>query len=134
MSEKRPFIVTFIADGCIISAFILLLIALFPKLVERIGVYSAPLPNYLKIPFLSEDIMKVLISIIFLITAFGFLRLKRWSYWLMVSINIYLLAGWAISYHQSKLQSAYINPISVIIGLIFIIPTIKYFSKSTTES
>lgn len=134
MSEKRPYIVTFIADWCIISAFLRLLLALFPKLIEQIGVYSAPLPNYLKIPVLSEDIMKVLISIIFLIAAFGFLRLKRWGYWLMVSINIYLLAGWAISYQQNKLQSAYTNPISVIIGLIFIIPTIKYFSRRTTES
>lgn len=48
MREKRPFIITFIRDGCILSAFLLIL-SLFPNFTERIGFYSAPLPTFLKI-------------------------------------------------------------------------------------
>lgn len=120
MSKDRPFIITFIGDGCILVAFLLIL-SLFPdyKLVE-------PLPNYLKVPILSDYIMTVLISIIILITSYGYLRLKRWSYWLMVSVNLYFLVGWIISYKQI--------PIIVIIELAFSLPTIKYFGKKTVES
>lgn len=130
MSEKRPFIITFIGDGCVFSAFLLIL-SLFPNFTERIGIYSAPLPTFFKVPFLSEGIMKVLISMILLIISYGYFRLKRWGYWLMVGINVYFLIGWIISLQQSEQQSFYQNPIAIIMGLIFILPTIKYFGKKT---
>ncbi|MEA4827688.1 MAG: hypothetical protein VB130_13830 [Clostridium sp.] len=133
MSEKRPLIITFIGDGCVFSA-LLVILSLFPKFEGRIGVYSSPLPTFLKIPILSEDIMKVLISIVFLIIAYGFFRLKKWGYWLIVSINVYFLAGWIISYQLSKKQYFYQNPIASIVGLIFITPTIKYFGKKTFKA
>lgn len=109
MSKDRPFIITFIGDGCILSA-LLSILALFTE-VE-------PLPNYLNIP-LSNYIVQILIAIIFLIVSYGYLRIKRWSYWLILSVNLYFLVGWIISYKQI--------PILIIIGLIFILPTIKYF-------
>lgn len=130
MRENRPLIITFIGDGCVFSAFLLIL-SLFPNITERIGIYSPPLPTFLKIPFLSEVIMEVIISLILLIISYGYLRLKRWGYWLMVSFNVYFLVGCIISFQQSGQQSFYQNPIAIIIGLIFILPTIKYFDKVT---
>lgn len=133
MNKKRPFIVTFIGDVNIIGSLIILLLAILPKSSYGVGLYSGALPNYLRIPFLSQNIMQVLIAIFFLITAFEFLRLKKWSYWAMVSFNTYMLVGWAVSYFNSNLQSVYSNPISIIISLVFIIPTKKYFNKSIVE-
>ena len=115
MSKDRPFIITFIGDGCILSAFLSIL-SLFTGI--------EPLPNYLNIP-LSNYILQILIAIIFLTVSFGYLRIKRWGYWLMLSVNLYFLAGWAISYKQI--------PLGPIIGLIFMLPTIKYFGEKTVE-
>ena len=81
MSKDRPFIITFIGDGCILSAFLSIL-SLFTDI--------KPLPNYLNIP-LSDDIFQILSAIIFLIVSYGYLRLKRWGYWLLVSVNLYFL-------------------------------------------
>lgn len=133
MNIKRPFIITFIGDMCILGA-IFFLLSLFPKFAERFGVYFHSLPNYLKIPGLSENIMRVLIAIILLIISYGFLKLKKWGYWLMVSINLFSLVSWFISYYENKPYFVSRNPISTIIALIFIVPTIKYFDKKTIES
>jgi len=65
--------------------------------------------------------MTGLIAIVILVTAYGYLKLKIWGYWLMASVNLYFLVGWIISYKQI--------PIPVIIDLIFFLPTIKYFSE-----
>lgn len=130
MRENRPFIITFIGDACVLSASLLIL-SLFPNITEGIGIYYSPLPTFLKVPFLSEVIMKVIISLILLIISYGYLSLKRWGYWLMVSFNVYFLVGSIISFQQSGQQSFYQNPIGIIIGLIFILPTIKYFDKVT---
>ena len=112
MSKDRPFIITFIGDGYILSAFLLIL-SLFTDYIE-------PLPNYLRVP-LSDKILNALIIIILLIASYEYLKLKRWGYWLVVSVELYYLVGWIISYKQI--------PIINIIGLIFILPTIKYFGK-----
>ncbi len=130
MRENRPFIITFIGDACVLSASLLIL-SFFPNITGRIGIYYSPLPTFLKVPFLSEVIMKVIISLILLIISYGYLSLKRWGYWLMVSFNVYFLVGSIISFQQSGQQSFYQNPIGIIIGLIFILPTIKYFDKVT---
>ena len=115
MSKDRPYIITFIGDMSILSAFALIL-SLFPNFKD----FVKPLPNYSKVP-LPEDVMTGLIAIVILITSYGYLKLKRWGYWLMASVNLYFLVGWIISYKQI--------PILVIIDLIFFLPTIKYFSE-----
>lgn len=127
MSQKRPFIVTFIGDMCILRAFIFIL-SLFPKLTEPVGMYFEPLPT------LADNTIRVLIAMMLLIAAYGYLRLKRWGYWLMVSINVYFLVGWIISFQNNQQQSIYQNPISLIIALIFIVPTIRYFNKKIIAS
>src|SRR5471030_1444575 len=99
----------------ILSAFALIL-SLFPHFKD----FVKPLPNYSKVP-LPEDVITGLVVIVILITSYGYLRLKRWGYWLMASVNLYFLVGWIISYKQI--------PILVIIDLIFFLPTIKYFSE-----
>lgn len=133
MDKDRPFMITFIGDGCVFGAFILIL-SLFPKFLERFRIYSQPLPNYLKVSVLSENIMLVLFAVILLIIAYGYFKLRIWSYWLLVGINLYSLIGGIVFYQQNKQQSFYQNPIGIVIGLVFILPTIKYFGKKTIES
>jgi hypothetical protein len=115
MSKDRPFIITFIGDGYILSAFLTIL-TLFTDI--------KPLPNYLNIP-LSNDKLQILIAIIHLIASYGYLKLKRWGYWLVVSVELYYLVGWFISKQI---------PIINIIGLIYILPTIKYFVEKRVKS
>lgn len=52
----------------------------------------------------------------------------------MVSINLYSLVGGIISYKQNDQQFFSQNAIAIIICLIFILPTIKYFDKKTVNS
>ncbi|MDF2548511.1 MAG: hypothetical protein K0R93_3409 [Anaerosolibacter sp.] len=133
MGENRPFIITFIGDGFILSAFLVIL-SLFPEFIERFGIRFEPLPTLLQIPILPAWIMKILAASILLIISYGYLRLKRWGYWLMVSVHVYFLAAWIVASLQSGQQSVYQNPIAIIIGLIFILPTIKYFNRKTFTS
>ncbi|MFT9496957.1 hypothetical protein [Anaerosolibacter sp.] len=130
MNEKRPFIITFIGDGCILGAFFFLL-SLFPNLLESFGVYIEPLPVFLKFPFLTESLMRVLIAMILLLVSYGYFRLMKWGYWLLIILNMYYLIGWFIAAQQSNQEYYYQNPISLIIGLIFIVPTIKYFNEKS---
>ncbi|MDF2548827.1 MAG: hypothetical protein K0R93_3725 [Anaerosolibacter sp.] len=132
MSEKRPFIVTFIGDGCIFGAFLLIL-SLFPTFLERIGIYSAPFHAFLNVPILSENTITLLIAITLLVISYAYLNLKIWGYWLMVCINVLFLIGWVIAAQQSGYESFYENSITVIIGLIFILPTKKYFDQKTSK-
>jgi len=63
-----------------------LIITLFTNATEqyRIAVRFG-LPN------VQEGIMKVLVSIIFLIMAYGYLKLEKWGYWLMITYTTYFL-------------------------------------------
>lgn len=55
------------------KCFVFGILSLFPKFLERFAVYV------IQLPILSESIM---IPIILLIS-YGYLRLKRWGYWLI---------------------------------------------------
>jgi hypothetical protein len=133
MSEKRPVIITFFGDLYVLGA-ILLIVPLIPGVSERVGIYPSTLPALLKIPFLSENVMIVLMSILLLVIAYGFFKLKIWAYWLAVSINVFPVVIWIILYIQNGKHSFYGNPISGIISLVFILPTIKYFSREQKKS
>jgi len=87
VSKDRPYIITFIGDMSILSAFVLIF-SLFPNFKG----FVEPLPNYSKVP-LPDDIMTGLIAIVILVTSYGYLKLKRWGYWLMASVNLYFLVG-----------------------------------------
>lgn len=106
----------------ILSA-ILLAISLFSNFIKPFGAYSGLLPS------LSEGIMRALTSIILLIISYGYLKLKSWGYWLMITGNIAFLVIPIVSSQLSKQQFPYVGIIMVIINLIFILPTKKYFDK-----
>ncbi|MCX7904667.1 MAG: hypothetical protein N2486_09150 [Caloramator sp.] len=117
MSKNRPFIITFIGIISILAA-LLSLAAIFPWLMEGLNITVLPLPIFM------NNITSVLLSIILLIASYGFLKLKRWGYWLMITYNIFLLA-YIFFYNKHLLIS--MNVIMTIIELIFILPTKKYF-------
>jgi peptidoglycan/LPS O-acetylase OafA/YrhL len=123
MNEKRPLIITFIGYTYVLGALVSIL-SLFPKFLERFGVYVVQLP----IP--SESIM---IPIILLIS-YGYLRLKRWGYWLMVIYNIFFLVVCIIIYQQSEQLFPFQKAMVTFIALVFILSTKKYFGKNIFSS
>lgn len=125
MNKKRPFIITLLGDLCILTA-LLRIVSLIPNLAEGFGIYTRPAS------FFPESIMHILLPIILLIAANGYFRLKFWGYWLMIACNVYFLASNILSQQSSQQYS--LGIISVVINLIFIIPTFKYFSNETISS
>lgn len=126
MSEKRPFIVTFIGDINVLFAS-LSIASLFPGFIESFGFSTIPSP------FFSNTIIPILLSIILLIVAYGFLKLKRWGYWLMITYNIFFLAVyiWSIKNKQTYIST---NIMMTVIELIFVLPTKKYFYEENLPS
>lgn len=126
MSENRPFIITFIGDLNFLGALLSIMVFLFPSFFEEFGLYNIPVSNF------SEYIMKILPAIILLISSYGYLKLKKWGYWLMVMYNMFFLILNIISIIQNKQLLASHNIITIFIQLIFILPTRKYFSKESS--
>lgn len=126
VSSERPMIVTFIGDMNILGA-VLLIITLFPNFMNKLGIYFEVYPIY------SNVIIRVLISMILLIVSLGFLRLKLWSYYLMVINNILSLAICIFLYQKGQhMYSASFIP--TFFSLIFILPTRKYFVKKVDSA
>lgn len=125
MNEKRPYIVTFIGDISLLVASLSIVIALFPYFSAKFGFQLIPIPIF------SEGITSILLPTIFLIASCGFLRLKKWGYWLMVLYNVFFLVVNIIWCFQNKQPTGYIF---TIIELIFIIPTRNYFYKKISSS
>lgn len=125
MSEKRPFIVTLIGDLSFLGALLSLISSLFPSFLKQFGLYVMPLPIF------SDATTQVLLPLILLIAAYGFLKLKIWGYCLMILYNVFILTINIIWYCQTKhiLQ----NVILIFIELVFIFPTLKYFSKKIID-
>ncbi|KAJ49223.1 hypothetical protein BD780_000890 [Clostridium tetanomorphum] len=128
MNKNRPFIITFIGDVSFLGALLSILIALLPSFAERLEVSVIP------VPFFSEGITQVLLPIILLIASYGFLKLKRWGYWLMTTYTIFFLLVNIIWYLQNKHSFHSPNFILKFIELIFILPTKKYFYEEKISS
>ncbi|GCD12806.1 hypothetical protein [Clostridium tagluense] len=123
MSEKRPILITYVGDLNFLSAF-LLIISLFPKFTERFGIYSIPTPTFL------DGIIKVLMVMILLIISYGFLRLKRWGFWLMITYDVFFLILPIIFLLKHNGQSIYAQGlIPSALGLIITLPTKRYFTQ-----
>ncbi|MGH4121415.1 MAG: hypothetical protein ACREV6_00455 [Clostridium sp.] len=123
MNKNRPFIITLIGDISFLGALLSIVISLFPSFSERFGISIIPLPLF------SAGIMQVLLPIILLIASYGFLRLKRWGYWLMIIYSIFYLVVYIIWCQQNKQLFLSQNVIMTFIELVFILSTRKYFSK-----
>ncbi|MBU3142553.1 hypothetical protein [Clostridium sp. CF012] len=124
MGKKRPLGITLIGYFYIFGA-IVLIITLFTNATEKYGIaVRVGLPN------VPERLMKVLVSIIFLIIAYGYLKLKKWGWWLMIAYTIYLLVVSIILSNQYKQQLFYGNAQWSIIVLIYTLYKRSYFNKS----
>ncbi|WP_055668710.1 hypothetical protein [Desnuesiella massiliensis] len=122
MNDKRPFIITFIGDMGILSA-ILSIISLFSNFIKSFEAHHGSLSVFL------NGMMRAVIPVILLIISYGYLKLKSWGYWLMITSNIAFLVIPIVSSQLSKQQFPYVGIIMVTINLIFILPTKKYFDK-----
>ncbi|MCY6354803.1 hypothetical protein [Clostridium sp. ZS2-4] len=130
MSEKRPLIITFIGDINVLIALLSTLLSiasLFPGFLELLGFSTIPLPIF------SYDIMQLLLSIILLIASYGFLKLKRWGYWTMITYSIFFLLVYIIWCLQNKQLFLSTNFMLTFIELIFILPTKKYFYEENFD-
>lgn len=128
MSKKRPSGVTLIGYFYVFGS-IILIITLFTNSIEQYGIaVRFGLPN------VPEGIMKILVSIISLIMAYGYLKLEKWGYWFMISYSIYfLLVSITLSQRYNQ-QLFYGNVIWSIIVLIYTFNKRKYFSKKGVSS
>lgn len=132
MVEKRPLGITLIGYFYIWGV-VVILITLFTNVTEQFGIAVR-----FGVPNVSENIMKVLVSIIFLIIAYGYLKLEKWGYWFMLIYTIYFLVvsiNLCQQYNQQyNRQLFYGNVIWSIIVLIYTLSKRKYFNKKNYVS
>jgi hypothetical protein len=130
MIYKRPMIVTVIGDINLLGV-ILSIISVF-SFWGSFGFKVYSLPYYLNAPISFKIFLIILGAINLFVISYGYLKLKLWGYWLTVCYNILTLIGWIITYKQNKLPLYAQGITPIIIQLIFTLPTIKYFLKSTS--
>jgi hypothetical protein len=123
MNKKRPLGITFIGYFYIFGA-VILIITLFTNAADEFGISVR-----FGLPFIPENIMRAIISIISIILAFGYLRLKKWGYWFMLTYTIYFLIASITLSQQYKRQLFYGNVIWSITVLIYTLTKSKYFNK-----
>jgi hypothetical protein len=123
MNKNRPFIITLIGYISFLGALLSIVISLFPSFSERFGISIIPLPLF------SAGIMQVLLPLILLIASYGFLKLKRWGYWLMIIYSMFYLVVYIIWCQQNNQLFPSQNLVMTFIELVFILPTRKYFGK-----
>ncbi|AOR25117.1 hypothetical protein [Clostridium taeniosporum] len=122
MITKRPLLVTFIGDLNLFNAF-LLIISLFPtpKFLEQ---YITVIP----ICDLKDFIIRILMIISLLIISYGFFKLKKWGYWLMIGYNLFFLVISIIGLltKNNQLGNYFIGSL---LALIVTFPSKQYFIK-----
>ncbi|GAA0714910.1 hypothetical protein GCM10008904_31140 [Paraclostridium ghonii] len=123
MIRKRPLGVTLIGYFYVFGA-IVILITLFTNAINqfRIAVRFG-LPN------VPENIMRVFVSLISLTMAYGYLKLEKWGYWVMLIYTIYFLVVSINVSQQYNQQPFYGNVIFSIIVFLYTISKRKYFNK-----
>lgn len=128
MRVKNPTLVTVIGDLNIFCAF--LIIASFfptPKFIEQFGFSFIPMHS------ISEGIIRILEVISLLIITYGFLRLKKWGYWLMITYNLFFLVVSIVSIlsHNKQFTSFFLPSL---LELQIIFPSKRYFIKENQPS
>jgi len=125
MRVERPIRVTLIGDLNFLNAF-LVIISFFPtpKFIEQFGFSSIPISNF------SDGMIRILMVVSLLIISYGFFKLKRWGYWLMISYNLFFLA---LSMYCLITKNKQLNLgselIPSLIALIITFPSKRYFMK-----
>jgi uncharacterized membrane protein (DUF2068 family) len=121
MRAKNPILLTVIGDLNIVSA-LFIAVSFFPtpKFIEQSGFSFIPIHS------ISEGIIRILEVISLLIIAYGFLRLKKWGYWLMITYNLFFLAASIVSVlsHNEQFASFFIPSL---LALQITFPSKRYF-------
>ena len=114
LDKERPFIITIIGDLNLLGA-ILSILSLFSVVTEKFRV---------------ENFINVLMFIILSMISYGFLKLKKLGYWLMIIFNLCLLVLDILSLQggiSANTKMSYTGIIWGSMNLIFAVPTRKYF-------
>lgn len=125
---KKPTLVRVIGDLNILYTFFI--IASFfptPKFIEQSGFSFIPIHS------ISEGIIRILEVISLLIITYGFLRLKKWGYWLLIIYNLFFLVMSIISILSHNKQFAS-RLIPSLIALNIIFPSKRYFTEENQSS
>jgi hypothetical protein len=128
MRVKNPTLVTVIGDLNILSVFFI--IASFfptPKFIEQFGFSFIPIHS------ISEGIIRILKVVSLLIITYGFLRLRKWGYWLMITYNLFFLVVSIVSIlsHNKQFASFFI-PSLLALNITF--PSKRYFIEEKQPS
>jgi hypothetical protein len=127
MISKRPLGVVLIGYFYILGAIVLIL-TLFANTTEQYGIaFRFGVPN------VPENIMRVLVSLISLIMAYGYLKLKKWGYWIMIIYTIYFLITNITLSQQYSEKLFYGNVIWSIIVLVYTLKKKVYFNDKFAE-
>lgn len=128
MKAKNPALVTVIGDFNILYIFFIIISFLkVPKFNGNLDL------SFINIQSFSEGIIRVLEVVSLSIITYGFLKLKKWGYWLMVTYYLFLLIVAIISIlSHNKLYAAFIIPALFALNLIF--PSKRYFIKENRLS
>jgi hypothetical protein len=131
MKQERSYIITLLGDYNILGAIIMIL-SLTPAI--KLLPITVILPEYLKLFSVPAGFVTGFLAILTLVAAYGYLKLKKWGYWLIVSEHLLFLAGWLFSYLHNRQNIFAPFPFSALIELIFIVPTVNYFYRTTKKT
>lgn len=130
MKLKRPMLVTFIGDLNLLGAFLIIL-PFFPvsKFIEQFGVFVIPIVDLL------DATIRILSVVAMLIISYGYFRLKKWGYGLMITYNLFFLVL-AMIFIALKIKNPYTTQgiIESLIRLIITFPSKRYFIKENEAS
>jgi len=123
MHEKRPLGIILIGYFYVFGAFVLIA-TLFTNATQEFGIAVR-----FGVPNVPENIMRVLVIIISLIMAYGYLSLKKWGYWFMITYTIYFLVVSINLSQQYKHQIFYGNVTFSIMVLLYTLSKRGYFKE-----
>ena len=130
MKLKRPVVVTFIGDLNLLGAF-LIIISFFPipKFIEQYGVSIIPISDLL------DATIRILSVLAMLIISYGYFRLKKWGYGLMLTYNLFFLVL-SMVFIALKIKNTYNTQgiIQSLVGLIITFPSKRYFTKESEDT
>lgn len=130
MKLKRPALVTFIAYLNLLRAFFII-ISFFPiqKLIEQFGILIIPISDLL------DSTIRISSALVMLIISYGYFRLKKWGYGLMITYNLFFLVL-SMIFIALKIKNSYNTQgiIQSLVGLIITFPSKRYFIKENEDS
>ncbi|WP_026888347.1 hypothetical protein [Clostridium beijerinckii] len=129
MKLKRPALVTFIAYLNLLGTFFII-ISVFPiqKLIEQFGILIIPISDSL------DAAIRISSALVMLIISYGYFRLKKWGYGLMITYNLFFLVL-SMIFIALKIKNSYNvqGIIQSLVGLIITFPSKRYFIKENEE-